>query len=100
MRTTGFNKKILNYFSKLLQMEYQLYKNIISNPDICNGKPTIKGTRITVQSVMSFVLAGDTDEDVLKDYPRMTSDDLQTCKEFTSMLFEMPTLIKSIKLTA
>ncbi len=81
-------------------MEYELYKNIISDPDICNGKPTIKGTRITVQSVMSFVLAGDTDEDVLKDYPRMTSEDIKTCKEFTAMLFEMPTLIKSVKLTA
>ena len=81
-------------------MEYQLYKNIISNPDICNGRPTIKGTRITVQSVMSFVLGGDDDETVLKGYPRMTSDDLQACKEFTSMLFEKPTLIKSVKLTA
>jgi uncharacterized protein (DUF433 family) len=81
-------------------MEYQLYKNIVSNPDICNGKPTIKGTRITVQSVTSFILAGDNDETVLEGYPRMTADDLQTCKEFTSMLFEKPTLIKSIKLTA
>ncbi len=78
-------------------MEYQLYKNIVSNPDICNGKPTIKGTRITVQSVMSFILAGDTDEDVLEGYPRMTADDLQACKEFTSILFEKPTLFKSIK---
>ena len=81
-------------------MEYQLYKNIISNPDICNGRPTIRGTRITVQSVMSFILAGDDDETVLKGYPRMTSDDLQACKEFTSMLFEKPTLIKPIKLIA
>ncbi len=78
-------------------MEYQLYKNIVSDPDICNGKPTIKGTRITVQSVMSFILAGDTDEDVLEGYPRMTADDLQACKEFTSILFEKPTLFKSIK---
>ena len=81
-------------------MEYQLYKNIVSNPDICNGKPTIKGTRITVQSVMSFILAGDTDKVVLKGYPRMTSEDLKTCKEFTSLLFEKPTLIKYFKRTA
>ncbi len=78
-------------------MEYQLYKNIISDPDICNGKPTIKGTRITVQSVMSFILAGDSDQAVLEGYPRMTADDLQACKEFTSMLFEKPTLFKSVK---
>ncbi len=81
-------------------MEYQLYKNIVSNPDICNGKPTIKGTRITVQSVMSFILAGDADKVVLKGYPRMTSEDLKTCKEFTSLLFEKPTLIKYFKHTA
>lgn len=50
-------------------MEYELYKNIVSNPDICNGKPTIRGTRITVQTIMGFVLAGDADEDVLEGYP-------------------------------
>ena len=81
-------------------MEYQLYKNIVSNPDICNGRPTLKNTRITVQSVMSFILAGDSDKDVLKGYPGMTAADLKTFKEFTSMLFEKPTLFRSIKQTA
>lgn len=77
-------------------MEYQLYKNIVSNPDICNGRPSIKGTRITVKSVMSFVKAGDKNKKILKAYPGMTNEDLQTCKKFTSMFFEKP-LIKSIK---
>lgn len=78
-------------------MEYQLYKNIISNPDICNGKPTIKGTRITVETIMGFVLAGDTIEDVLEGYPSLTEGDIQTCKEFTMMLFDKPSLFKNIK---
>ena len=77
-------------------MEYQLYKNIVSNPDICNGRPSIKGTRITVKSVMSFVKAGEKDKKILKSYPRINKEDLQTCKKFTSMFFEKP-LIKSIK---
>ncbi|CAN5195902.1 DUF433 domain-containing protein [soil metagenome] len=81
-------------------MEYQLYKNIISHPDICNGRPTIKGTRITVQTIMGFVLAGDTDEDVLEGYPRLTKEDINSCKEFTMMLFEKPTLFKTLKATA
>ena len=80
-------------------MEYELYKNIVSNPDICNGKPTIKGTRITVQTIMSFVLAGDTDEDVLEGYPRLTKADIKTCREFTMMLFDKPTLFKNLKET-
>jgi len=78
-------------------MEYTLYKNIVSNPDICNGKPVIKGTRITVKSVMSFVLAGNKDRKVLKGFPRMTPEDLQACKEFTLRYVEKPSLIKTIK---
>lgn len=81
-------------------MEYELYKNIVSNPDICNGKPILKGTRITVQTIMSFILAGDTDEDVLEGYPRLTKDDIKICKEFTVMLFEKPTLLKTLKASA
>jgi uncharacterized protein (DUF433 family) len=78
-------------------MEYQLYKNIVSNPDICNGRPVIKGTRITVKSVMSFVKAGNKDKKVLKSYPRINGEDLGVCKEFTSLFFEKPSLIKTIK---
>ncbi|MEO6328161.1 MAG: DUF433 domain-containing protein [Ginsengibacter sp.] len=78
-------------------MEYPLYKNIISNPDICNGKPVIKGTRITVKSVISFVIAGDMDDKILKNYPHLTADDLQACKEFDTTFFEKPFIIKTIK---
>jgi len=78
-------------------MEYPLYKNIVSNPDICNGKPVIKATRITVKSVMSFVMAGDKDKKILKNYPRLTADDLQACNEFNAVFFEKPFIIKTIK---
>ncbi|MEO6454311.1 MAG: DUF433 domain-containing protein [Ginsengibacter sp.] len=78
-------------------VEYPIYKNIISNPDICNGKPVIKGTRITVKSVMNFIIAGDTDKKILKNYPHLTEDDLQACKEFDAVFFEKPFVIKTIK---
>jgi uncharacterized protein (DUF433 family) len=46
------------------------------NPDICNGKPVIKGTRITVQTILEFLGAGDSIEDVLEGYPSLTRDDV------------------------
>jgi len=78
-------------------MEYQLYKNIISNPDVCNGKPVLKGTRITVKSVTKFINAKKKDKKILKDFPRMTADDLIVCKEFNTLFFEKPSLMKTIK---
>ena len=76
-------------------MEYPIYKNIVSNPDICNGKPIIKGTRITVKSVIRF--STKKDKKILNGFPRMTAEDLHACKEFNSMFFEKPYLMKTIK---
>ena len=78
-------------------MEIILYKNILSNPEICGGKPTIKGTRISVSSVMGFILSGDLDEDVLEGFPRLTKDDLQSCKEFTYKLLDRTSSIIPFK---
>lgn len=48
-------------------------------PDVCNGKPVIRGTRITVQTVLEFLAAGDSVDDVLEAYPRLTKADVQAC---------------------
>jgi uncharacterized protein (DUF433 family) len=79
-------------------MEYQLYKNIITHPDICNGKAVIKNTRITVQTIMEFVLAGENNEQILKSYPKLTEEDIVTCKEFLTLILEKPTFITPIKM--
>ena len=76
-------------------MELQLHKNIISNSEVCSGRPTIKGIRITVKCVMEFVVAGDDDKSVLKSFPRLIKKNLKACKEFTTMLFVNPALINS-----
>ena len=74
-------------------MECQLYKNIISNAEVCGGRPTLKGTRLTVKTVIQHVLAGDKDETLLKSFPRLTKESLQDCKEFSTLLFDNPALI-------
>ncbi len=79
-------------------MEYQLYKNIITHPDICNGKAIIKGTRITVQTIAELVLTGESNEQIIESYPRLTTEDIAVCKEFFSLLLEKPTLVRPIKM--
>ena len=46
------------------------------NPAICGGRPIISGTRITVQTILEFLGAGDSIEDVLNAYPSLTRADV------------------------
>jgi uncharacterized protein (DUF433 family) len=52
---------------------------IAINPDICNGRPVIRGTRMTVQTVLEFLGAGDSIEQVLEEYPSLTREDVLAC---------------------
>ena len=54
-------------------------ERITIKPDICNGKPVVKGTRIAVQTVLEFLAAGDSAEDVLEEYPGLAGEDVQAC---------------------
>jgi uncharacterized protein (DUF433 family) len=57
---------------------------IIVNPEVCNGKPIIEGTRITAQTVLEFLGAGDSIEDVLEGYPSLTREDVLACIRFSA----------------
>jgi uncharacterized protein (DUF433 family) len=54
------------------------------NPDVCNGRPVVRGTRIAVQTILEFLAAGDSVEDVLEEYPRLTRADVQACLDYAS----------------
>jgi uncharacterized protein (DUF433 family) len=56
------------------------------SPDVCNGKPVIKGTRIAVQTILEFLGAGDTRKDVLAAYPSLTREDVLAALQYTSKL--------------
>jgi uncharacterized protein (DUF433 family) len=61
---------------------------IIVDPDICNGQPVIEGTRITVQTVLEFLAAGDSIDDVLEEYPSLSLEDVRACIRFSSELMK------------
>ncbi len=58
------------------------------NSAVCNGRPVIRGTRITVQTVLGFLSAGDTVEDVIQGYPQLTRDDVLACLAYARCLSE------------
>jgi uncharacterized protein (DUF433 family) len=49
---------------------------ITSHPDICHGKPCIRGLRYPVQSVLEWLVSGMTVADILADYPDLEAEDI------------------------
>ena len=61
---------------------------ILIDPDICNGQPVIKGTRITSRTILEFLAAGDSIEDVLEEYPSLSREDVLACLQFSAELMK------------
>ncbi len=57
--------------------EEKLLNRIVTNPKIMLGKPVIKGTRLTVEIILEKIAYGETIEDLKKDYPFLTEDDIK-----------------------
>lgn len=61
---------------------------IVIDPEVCNGKPTIRGKRIAVQTVLDYLAAGDSEADILAQYPSLESDDIRACLAFAARLMD------------
>jgi uncharacterized protein (DUF433 family) len=59
-------------------------ERIVINPEICNGRPVVRGTRITAQTVLEFLAAGDSVDDVLEEYPTFKRADVQACLDYAA----------------
>jgi len=66
----------------------QFLDRISSDPDICHGKPCIKGTRIPVYLIVSLVGEGASIEEIIKDYPSLTEEDIRAAIKYAARLCE------------
>jgi uncharacterized protein (DUF433 family) len=63
-------------------MDY--HDRIITDPQIRFGKPTVRGTRITVGYVLSYLASGMSEEEILADFPSLTREDIRACLSYTA----------------
>ncbi len=68
---------------------------ITIDENVLNGKPTIRGKRISVQTVLEFLSAGESVEEILNQYPSLEREDISACLEFASELMDRNFVIKS-----
>ena len=60
----------------------ELATRIVANPDILGGKPTIRGTRISVELVLAWLAQGGTAESIVEHFEALESDDVLACLAF------------------
>ena len=59
-------------------------ERITTEPDILMGKPTVKGSRISVELIVGWLAQGWTHEQLLESYPNITRDDILAALAFTT----------------
>jgi len=61
------------------------YSKIITiEPGKRSGKPCIRGMRITVQDVLEYLAGGMTEDEILRDFPELTREDIKACLAFAA----------------
>jgi uncharacterized protein (DUF433 family) len=73
----------------------QIFGRITIDPAVCNGKPTFRNTRIAVETILDFLAAGDSEEEVLRQYPSLEHNDIQAALEFAAQLMKRRYTIKA-----
>jgi len=61
---------------------------IVVDPEICSGKPVIRGSRIMVKNILGMVAGGYTVEDILQAYPELSQESVQSALEYAAMVVD------------
>lgn len=73
-----------------------IINRITIDPLICHGKPTIRGIRYPVENILEYLAAGDSMEDVLREFPNLLHEDILACFDYATAsmklkVIEVPT---------
>jgi uncharacterized protein (DUF433 family) len=66
-----------------------LLSRIKIDPDVCHGRPVIRGLRYPVEAMLEYLAAGDSVSDLLEEFPDLERDDLLACLEFAAQSLKL-----------
>ena len=74
-----------------------MIKRINIDPNICHGKPIIKGTRVLVSNILSELSVGKSFDEIIENYPNITKEDIEAALKFGSYLSNYETYPYDVK---
>ena len=63
----------------------QILERISADPNVCFGKPVIRGTRIWVSLILDLMSTGMTEDKILGEYPQLTSEDIHAALAYGAL---------------
>jgi uncharacterized protein (DUF433 family) len=72
--------------SKDLRGGFMTFQRITINPEVCGGKPSIRGLRFPVSRLLGLLASGETQEAILKSYPYLEPADIQEALNYAAFL--------------
>lgn len=60
------------------------HDHIVRDPDICGGEPVIRGTRVTLRTLLASLAEGSDEAEILEDFPAVTREDLKAVIAFAA----------------
>lgn len=73
-----------------------LLERIDIKQEVQGGRPIIKGTRITVKTVLEYVAAGESTDNIVRHFPPITKEDIMACVAFAAKMLEKDFTIKEL----
>lgn len=71
-----------------MEIRHYRFDRITVSPDKCFGKPCIRGLRIPVASILSYLSSGMTMEDVLREWPELEPEDIYQALGYAAWMME------------
>ncbi len=74
-----------------------MVERINIDPNICHGKPVIKGTRVLVSNILSELSLGKSFDEIIENYPNITKEDIEAALNFGSYPSNYETFPNDVK---
>jgi uncharacterized protein (DUF433 family) len=68
---------------------------ITLNPEVCNGKPTIRNMRFTAAQLLELMAGGMSENEILNDYPYIEKEDIKAVLQYAAHIANAKTLLKA-----
>ena len=72
----------------MLNEETILLDKIVVHPEICLGKPRIKGTRIYISIILDWLAEGASFSEIIDAYPSLNNDDIKLVLQYAKLIIE------------